>query len=184
MQVKSFPNEMSVNAELLFRTIIEETSCDILQKVCSVMADTTALNTGRISGVNKRLEDYFNGKVGHDIHTLECLFHVNEIYLSHVISMVEGKKKGPGAVSDGALLNNIPYIEKSDIESLVARCSLNVPVTSIAKLHLKAKLEWFSQQKAAETGDDSFRTDQLCMLVLAGHLVTEIPANLRNLLTY
>ena len=42
------------------------------------MADTTAINTGKKSGVNKRLQDYIMENVGHDIHTLECLFHVNE----------------------------------------------------------------------------------------------------------
>ena len=47
MQVKSFPTEVFVNAELLFRTITKEISRDILQ-VCSVIADTTALNAGRI----------------------------------------------------------------------------------------------------------------------------------------
>ena len=60
------------------------------------MADTTAINTGKKSGVNKRLQDYIMEKVGHDIYTLECLFHVNEIYFTHEVSLVEGRKKGPG----------------------------------------------------------------------------------------
>ena len=83
------------------------------------MADTTALNTENFSGVNQLLTEYFNE--GIDIHTLECLFHINEIYLTHVISMTEGKRKGPGSLESGALLNNIPSIEKPRIENLVPR---------------------------------------------------------------
>ena len=55
------------------------------------------------------------------ISTHECLFHVNEIYLTLVISMTEGKRKGPGSLEGGALLNNIPSIEKPRIENLVPR---------------------------------------------------------------
>ena len=62
------------------------------------MADTAALNTGKISGVNKRLQDHVRSIAGHGIHELECLFHVNEVYLTHAITAVEGKKKGPGAM--------------------------------------------------------------------------------------
>ena len=54
------------------------------------MADTS-LNSGKKSVVNKRLVDLFNENVGHDIHVLECMFHVNEIYFSHVTSTIEGK---------------------------------------------------------------------------------------------
>ena len=71
------------------------------------MADITALNTGKKSGINTRLVKYFNKTIGNDIHTLECLFHVIEIYLIHLISMIEGKKKGPEMMEGGALLNNI-----------------------------------------------------------------------------
>ena len=56
---------------------------------------TTAINTGKKSGVNKRLQDYIMENVGHDIHTLECLFHVNEIHFTHVVSLV-----GPGMMQE------------------------------------------------------------------------------------
>ena len=184
MLVKSFPKPISVTAEVIFDTITEEISSKCLQNVYSIMADTTALNTGKKSGVNTRLEGYFNNTVGHDIHSLECLFHVNEIYLTHVISMVKGKKKGPDMMEGGALLNNISAIHKPTIENLVPREQLNIPVTNIAAIHLKAKLEWFSNQKRDGTTDHSFRTDQLCMLVLASYAITDIPDNLKNLLLY
>ena len=106
MLVKSFPNSISVTAKVIFDTITEEISIQCLQNVYSIMADTTAVNTGKKSGVNTRLVQYFKETIGHDVHTLECLFHVNEIYLTHVISMVDGRKKGPGMMEDGSLLNS------------------------------------------------------------------------------
>ena len=58
----------------------------------------TSLNSGKKSVVNKRLVDCFNENVSHEIHVLECIFHVNVIYFSHVILTIEGKTKGPGAM--------------------------------------------------------------------------------------
>ena len=110
--VKSFPSGTSVTSEVLFNTITTEACEKLLAKVYSVMADTTAINTGKKSGVNKRLQDYIMENVGHDIHTLECLFHVNEIYFTHVVSLVEGRKKGPGTMQEGALFNKIKSIPK------------------------------------------------------------------------
>ena len=83
--VETFEKGRPVTAESVF----------ILDKVYSVMPDTTALNTGKMAGVNKRLADFY--KLHHDrnIHSLECLFDVNEIYFTHAIAKVEGKKKGP-----------------------------------------------------------------------------------------
>ena len=125
------------------------------------MADTTALNTGKKSGVNARLVKYLNNELGHDIHTLECMFLTNEIYLSHVISYVDGQKKGPGAMQDGALLNLIA-LDKPSREKLTPANQLDVPVTRIAAVHLRANLEWFSQKKSSKVDDHSFRNDQLC----------------------
>ena len=60
MHVKSIPKTISVTAGVIFNTITEEISNQCLQNVYSVMADTTALNTGKKSGVNTRLAEYFN----------------------------------------------------------------------------------------------------------------------------
>ena len=84
MLVKSLPELLSVTAAAIFNTITEEISNTCLQNIDSVMADTTAVNTGKKSGINTRLVEYSNKTIGHDIHTLECLFHVNEIYSTHV----------------------------------------------------------------------------------------------------
>ena len=46
------------------------------------------------------------------------------------------------------------------------------------------KLEWFSQQKSNKVEEHSFRNDQLCMLVLACCIITDILQNLKNLLSY
>ena len=38
------------------------------------------------------------------------MFHINEIYLSHVIDEVEGKSKGPNTLVEGALLSLSPVV--------------------------------------------------------------------------
>ena len=144
--VKSFGNDQSVTAEALFNAISDVCS-GILQNAHSVMAGTTALNTGKISGVNKRLQDYVRIIAGHGIHEFECLFHVNEVYLTHAITAVKGKKKGPGAMQDGAILNKIKNIEKPNIDDLDPNQSFQVSVTKMASIQVTAKLDWFSQQQ-------------------------------------
>ena len=57
---------------------------------------------------------------------------------------------------------------------------MGVPVTRIATVLLKAKLELFSQQKSNKVEDHSFRNDQLCMLVLVCYIITNIPQNLKK----
>ena len=94
--VKTFAKNVSVTAEVVFSAIKGNVNGTVLNKVFSIMSDTTSLNTGKVSGVNKRLTDFHKKYHGRNIHSLECLFHVNEIYLSHIIAKIEGKKKGPG----------------------------------------------------------------------------------------
>ena len=91
--VKMFEQGRSVTAESVFTAIAEHVNQSILDKIYSVMSDTRALNTGKMSGVNKRLVDFY--KLHHDrnIHSLECLFHVNEIYFTHAIAKIEAKRK-------------------------------------------------------------------------------------------
>ena len=153
--VNSFLKGLSVTAETVFNTITREACSFQLSHIYSVMADTTALNTGKKSGVNARLVKYFNNELDHDIHTLECMFHTNEIYLSHVVSYVDGQKKGSGAMQDGALLNLLA-LDKPNREKLTPANQLDVPVTRIAAVHLRAKLEWFSQKKSSKVDDHSF----------------------------
>ena len=62
--------------------------------------------------------------------------------------------------------------------------SIPVPITNIASLQLKAKVEGFSEQKAKGFQDGSFRNEYLYLLVLASYLVWDVPDNLKYLLEY
>ena len=91
----------------MFNSIIETIDKPLLSRVYAIIADTTAVNTGKKSGVNKRLEELFQSNIGHQIHSLECLFHTNEIYFTYAKNFLEGKAKGSNAYEDGALINKI-----------------------------------------------------------------------------
>ena len=54
LQVESFQKETSVTLAAVFNSIIEAIDKPLLSRVYSIMADTTAVNTGKKSGVNKR----------------------------------------------------------------------------------------------------------------------------------
>ena len=95
--IKTFEEGTSVISEAIFSEAAKQCG-HVLDKTYFPMSDTTALNTGRKSGVNKQIADFCKQHYGHGIHTLECLFHVNEIYFTHVICKIEGKKKGPGSM--------------------------------------------------------------------------------------
>ena len=82
LQVKSFQKETSITSAVVFNSIIETIDKPLLSRVYSIMVDATAVNIGKESGVNKRLEEYFESNTGHQIHFLECLFHTNEIYFT------------------------------------------------------------------------------------------------------
>ena len=136
--VKTFEKGSSVNAEAVFAAIMENTNESILRKVYSVMSNTTALNTRKASGVNKQLTDFYKSRHHRNIHSLECLFHVNEIYLTHIIAKIEGTKKGPGAMREGALMKHFSEIEKPDMSQIVNRKKLQIPVTNMAARVLQA----------------------------------------------
>ena len=93
LQVKSFQKEKSVTSAAVFNSIIKTIDKPLLSRVYSIMADTTAVNTGKKSGVNKRLEEYFKSNIGHQIHSLECLFYTNKIYFTYCISGLLCPKK-------------------------------------------------------------------------------------------
>ena len=67
-----------------------------------------------------------------------------KIYLAHVISYIDGERKVPGEIQDGALLNRMSALDKPSNQTLIPRDQLDVPVTRIAAVLLKAKIEWFS----------------------------------------
>ena len=179
-----FVKNRSLLKSFINKAIVDETCIFYLGKIYSVKADTTSLDSAEISGINKRLADNFKQVVGRDIHTLKCMFHVNEIYFSHVKTAIEGTTKGPGAMQDGALLNNIKTIEKPSINDTTPRNELNISITKMAKLNIKAKVQWFSERKSKGIHDNSFRSDQMCLLALVCFLVMDIPDNLKHLLEY
>ena len=180
--VKTFAKNMSVTAEVVFSAIKENLNETVLNKVFSVMSDTTSLNTGKVSGVDKRLTDFYKKYHGRNIHSLECLFHVNEIYLSHIIAKIEGAKKGPGTMQKGALMKHFADIQKPDMETIVDREKLAVPITNMASLHLRKKAEWLSDRKKINA--HQFRKDHMCLLALSCYLLMELPENMKPLLAY
>ena len=94
--VKTFAKNVSVTAEDVFSGIKGNVNGTVLNKVFSIMSDTTSLNTGKVSGVNKRLTDFYMKYHGRNIHSLKCLFHVNEIYYHTSLQKLKAKRKGPG----------------------------------------------------------------------------------------
>ena len=76
-----------------------------------------------------------------NIHSLECLIHVNEIYFTQAIGKIEGKKKAPGTMEDGSLMKYFGDTGKPDLSKLVDREKLVGPVTKMASLHLRKKIE-------------------------------------------
>ena len=172
-----------MTAESVFTSITEHVDQSISNKVYSVMSDTTALNKGKMSGVNKRLADFY--KLHHDrsIHSLECLFHVNEIYFIHAIAKIEGKKKAPGTMKVGSLIKYFGDIRKPDMSKLVDREKLVVHVTKTASLYLRKKIEWFSDEKE-QRNDYSLRNDHMCSLALSCYILMEVLENTKPLLAY
>ena len=98
ISIKTFEGT-SVLSEAIFSEATKQCK-HILDKAYLSMFDTTALNTGRKSAVNKQLADFCKQHYGHRIHTLESLFNVNELYFTHFVSKIEGKKKGPGSMQE------------------------------------------------------------------------------------
>ena len=184
MAVKSFPAGVSVTSQTVFNAIVNEVCGPCINNVFSIMADTTSLNSGKKSSVNKKLVDLLNENVGHDIHALECMLHVNEIYFSHVISTIEGKTKVQEQCTTVPCLTALKASTNPTLTTFFLVKSIPVPITNIASLQLKAKVEWFSEQKAKGFQDGSFRNDYLCLLVLASYLVVDVPDNSKYFLEY
>ena len=120
-------------------------------------------------------------KLHHDrnIHSLECLFHVNKIYFTHAIAKIEGEKKEPGTMEDGSLMQYFGDIRKPDMSKLVDREKLVVLVVKMASLHLRKKIEWFSDENK-QSNDHSSRNDHMCLLALSCYILMEVPENMSN----
>ena len=182
LQVKSFQKETSVTSAAVFNSIIKTFDKPLLSRVYSIMADTNAVNTGKKSCVNKRLEEYFKSNIGHQIHSLECLSHTNKINFTYAKNFLEGKAKGSNAYEDGALINKIKKILQLRPEDMKTRQECEISVTSIASNHLKTKILWLSDHK--DEMKLSFRCDHMCLLALVAYLLIDVPENLKPLLFY
>ena len=137
----SFEKTDSVNAEAVYSTIIEMLGSNQLEKMQSALADTTSLNTGKANGINNRLSVYFRERVGHDIHLLECQFHINEIMMNHVIKHVDGKPTAPNRMEADSVYNLIKQCNPT--KSTSHNLSSTVWVTPRAMNCLKSSLSWF-----------------------------------------
>ena len=181
--VKAFEKGRPVTDEFVFTAITEHVDQNIIDKVYSVVSDTTALYSGKMSGVNKRLADFY--KLHHDrnIYSLECLFHVNEIYFTRGIAKIEDKNKGPGAMEDGSLMKYFGDIRKPDMSKLIDREKIVVSVNKMASLRLRKRLSG-SPMKKSKQNDHSFRNDHMCLLALSCYNLMEVSENVKPLLAY
>ena len=91
------------------------------------MSYTTALNTGRESGVDKRMADFLQEHCGRVVHTLKYLIHSNKIYLSCVIAKIEGKKKEPRLMEEKLLMRWFKNITNLDLTKAISRERFKVP---------------------------------------------------------
>ena len=108
---------------------------------------------------------------------------MHEIYFTHAIGKIEGKKKGPGTIKDGSLVKYFGDIWKPGMSKLVDREKLVIPVTKMASLHLRKKIEWFSDEKE-QRNDHSFRNDHMCLLAFTCYTLMEVLENMKLLLAY
>ena len=150
-----------------------------LSKIYSVMSDTTALNTGKKSGINKHFDVFYRNHHYRGAYSLKCLLHVNKIYFTHVIAKVKGKTKRPIAVQDGAMIMHFKDIQKPDLNKIIGREILKVSISKIAALHLIEKAE---SQMEQQRKSSSFRSHHKCLLALSYHKVMEVPEIMKKAL--
>ena len=76
--IKLFFQNTSINPQLLSNIIFKEACTNYLSQVCSIMVNTTSLNTEKDAD-NKHLVNQSNAAINNVIHTLECIFCLNKI---------------------------------------------------------------------------------------------------------
>ena len=75
-------------ADEIANCIVATNSLDTLP---GVICDGTAVNTGRVSGVKKRLELFLE----RPLQWIVCLLHLNELPFRHLFDAIDGKTTGP-----------------------------------------------------------------------------------------
>ena len=88
-------------------------------------------------------------------------------------------------MQDGALLSALKASTNPTLTTFFLVKSIPVPITNIASLQLKAKVEWFWNKKPKVFKMAvSEMIMYLCLLVLASYFVMDVPDNLKYLLEY
>ena len=180
-RLKTFKSDESITGECLFDTMVEELfDNSFLRKVICSMSDTTAVNTGVKKGINTRLRCFFKKHIGRDLHTFECLLHVNELYLTHFIKFYESDTKAPNKMQHDSIYNLIEELEPLDLteEKMHHTNTINkIKIMDSASKTINEALTlaslWKTEQKSSV-----FRDDHLRMLTLAAKVYRQLPENL------
>ena len=180
-QLKSFEEEESITGERLFDAIVVELFDDeLLKKVYSILSDTTAVNTGSVKGINSRVKAYFNKEKGRDMHVFECLLHINELFLNHLIKVYEGDSKAPNKMEKGSVYNLIDSIDPEDLKpNKLKRDMQCISVNEQAKKILDHGLSLASVWKEEKT-QSVLRGDHLRLLTLTCNIYRPLPENLQQ----
>ena len=125
---------------------------DRTKRMTSVLSDTPTVNTGYKTGVNKRLADHIRRTHKRHIHWMECQFHINEIFLKHVILDTDGPSVNGTRFVAGAAYNLIPSIKKpADLTSMTGKReieAMNLNINVMAKAYVESCTLLFSEAKA------------------------------------
>ena len=97
--LKTFRTDASVSGEAIFNCVKallddDELTSSLKTMLC-LMSDTSAVNTDIHRGAATRLAQHCNMTYGHDVLTLECLYHCIELLLGDVVMAFDGDTKSP-----------------------------------------------------------------------------------------
>ena len=123
LSLKTF--EGSVGAKKIFDHI-KTLDRDLLEKIFVIVADTTSVNSGCLTGVFRQARDYFKSEFNRDVHTVECQLHVIELFFKHFFLYVEGPSKAPDKLPKGSLYNLIGKTETA-VKSLKPADFIKLP---------------------------------------------------------
>lgn len=141
--VKTFGPGESVTGRNLYRFVKGVFPREVLKKASSFITDTTPVNTGRLNGANTLLRKYLKVRLQRDVHLFECLFHVNELYLKHVITFIDGPSTATDRMAKGSAYNEIHNIGKPSVENMMRPSDiqhLGLTVSPLGKQHIRNKL--------------------------------------------
>ena len=141
MAVKSFPAGVSVTAQTVFNAIVNEVCGPCINNVFSIMADTTSLNSGKKSGVNKRIVNLFNENVGHDIYVWSACFMLTKFIIRMLYQLSKKTQKVQEQCKTVRCLTALKTSTNPTLTTFLLVKNIPVPITNIASLQLKAKVE-------------------------------------------